>query len=296
MIIKAKPKLATIAKAPHKVSSMTSSILPTSPTSSEVKPNQCVILLIAEPKWGKTHFFMSNPKAVLLAFEEGNKFQRGHKLAIDKWDQSRGRYEGKVDRDGVRHLTAMQAVEALEKESAFEFVIIDTVDMAVKMCSDYFCEAGGKEHPSDLGDYGKGWDKAINTPMRRFLMRILKTGRGVGLITHSKVEVQKFTSGEKARKEMSLGKGPRSLVESQADIIMHGELGLKRLGNRLRDRILVCEGDMDTLAGNRSGTMLPGRYIVSPESPWKQFEKFFTDSKAADLAEREYKTLSKSPK
>lgn len=273
---------------------LTESILPTEATSAQVKPSQCVILLIAEPKWGKSTFFMSNPNALLLGFEAGQKFLRGKKLAIDKWDQKRGRYEGHVDAEGVRHVTAMQAVEALEKDkTSFDFVIIDTVDMAVKMCSDYFCEEGNKEHPSELGDYGKGWDKAINTPMRRMLMRILKTGRGVGLITHSKVEILKFTTGEKARKEMSLGKGPRSLVESQADIIMHGELGLKRSGNRLRDRILVCEGDMDTLAGNRSGTMLPSRYVVDPKDPWGQFEKFFTDKTAADKAEADYKKFSK---
>lgn len=273
--------------------SVHASILPTKSTAAEVKPSQCVILLIAEPKWGKSSFFMSNPNALLLGFEAGQKFLRGKKLAIDKWDQKRGRYEGKIDSEGVRHVTAMQAVDALEKDNAFDFVIIDTVDMAVKMCADYFCELGGKEHPSELGDYGKGWDQAINTPMRKFLMRILKTGRGVGLITHSKVEVQKFTSGEKARKEMSLGKGPRYLCESQADIIMHGELGRKRSGNRLRDRILVCEGDMDTLAGNRSGTMLPSRYVVDPAGAWAQFAKFFTDKTAADKAEADYKKFTK---
>lgn len=284
MIIKSKAK----AKVPLK----SMSILPTKDTASEVNPSQCVILLIAEPKWGKTKFFMSNPNALLLAFEEGHKFQRGKKLAIDRWD-SKGRYDGKIDAEGVRHVTAMQAAEALEDDDAFDFVIIDTVDMAVKMASDYFCEQGRVEHPSDLGDYGKGWDKAINTPLRKFLMRILKTGRGVGLITHSKIEVQKFTSGEKARKEMSLGKGPRYLVESQADIIMHGELGLKRPPNRLRDRILVCEGDMDTLAGNRSGTMLPARYVVDPNKPWQQFATFFKDKSAAEKAEKEYRLKSK---
>lgn len=270
------------------------SILPTQPTASIIKPNSLVILIIAEPKWGKTKFFMSNPKALLLAFEEGHKFQRGKKLAIDCWD-SKFDYKGKTDQEGVKHCTAQQAVEALEEDAsdAFNFVIVDTVDMAVKMSSDFFCEQGRVEHPSDLGDYGKGWDKAINTPLRKWLMRILKTGRGVGLITHSKIEVQKFTNGEKARKEMSLGKGPRSLVESQADIIMHGEFGIKRTGNRLRDRVLVCEGDMDTLAGNRSGTMLPSRYIVSPDNPWKQFEGFFKDEKAASKAEAEYRKFSK---
>lgn len=280
MIIKPKPK--------------TVSILPKVPTQGMIDPAHLVILLIGPPKWGKTKFSMSNPKAIHLGFEEGAKFQRGYKMSIVKWDQKRGHFDAYKNDEGVSCCTAMQAVTALEEDTSdkFNMVVIDTVDMAVKMSSDYFCEIGNVEYPSDLGDYGKGWDKAINSPLRKLIMRILKTQRGVILITHSKTEIAKFTSGEKARKEMSLGKGPRSFCESQADVIMHGELGRKRPGKRLRDRILVCEGDMDTLAGNRSGAMLPERYIVDPENPWKQFERFFRDAKAADIAEAQYRKLT----
>lgn len=277
------------------ITKLASSILPKVPTQSKIDPANLVILIIAPPKWGKTKFGMSNPKAILLAFEEGHKFQRGYKIRIAKWDQKRGAFPIVKDDEGVTTCTAMQALQALQDDDSdkFNMVIVDTVDMAVKMSSDFFCESGNVEYPSDLGDYGKGWDKAINAPIRKFLMGLLKTGRGVVLITHSKTEIAKFTTGEKARKEMSLGKGPRSLCESQADVIMHGELGRKRPGQRLRDRILVCEGDMDTLAGNRSGAMLPERYIVDPVNPWKQFERFFRDPNAAQKAEEFYKKVSR---
>lgn len=270
-------------------------ILPSKPTSSKVDPCNLTILLIGPPKWGKTKFFMSNPNAVLLAFEEGHKFQRGYKIVIDKWEQKKG-YTIKKDSEGCPHMTAMQAVEVLEASDRFDFVIIDTVDMAVKMCSDHFCEQGRVDHPADLGDYGKGWDLAQNSPMRKAILRILKTGRGVGLITHTKLEIQKFTSGEKARKESTLPAGVKRFVESQADVIMHGELGMKQSGNRLRDRVLVCEGDMDTLAGNRTGSLIPNRYIVDPINPWKQFRTFFNDPNAAAKAEAEYRKLTKGKK
>ena len=136
-----------------------------------------------------------------------------------------------------------------------------------------------------MGDYGKGYDVGQNAPFRRFLLRILKTGRGVAMITHTKVEINKWTAGEKARKECSLPGGIRKICESQADIIMHGELGKKQPGLRLRDRILVCEGDMDTLAGNRTNAMLPERYIVSPDNPWKQFTRFFINPESTAKAE-----------
>lgn len=270
-------------------------LLSVKPTIAKINPASLVVMVIAEPKWGKTKFFMSNPNAVLLAFETGHRFQLGNKIEIDKWNQRRGTYDIEKDSEGVPHMTAMQAIDVLEATDRYDFVILDTVDMAAKMCVDYHCEKLGVDHPSDAGDYGKGWDVTINTPMRQFIGRILKTKRGVGLITHSKNEIARFTSGEKARKESTLPTGVAKFCVSQSDIIMHGEFGRKRDGNRLRDRVLVCEGDMDTLAGNRSGAMLPERFIVSPTSPWAQFVKFFSDPKAAEVAELQYRKLTKKP-
>lgn len=266
-------------------------LLPDKPLQSKIRPERLVTWLIAEPKWGKTAFFMSNPNCLLLAFEAGHKFQRGYKIEIDRWDTVKGqpRYPIREDSDGVMHMTAMQALDVLTSTKRFDFVAIDTVDMATKMCADHFCEQGRVEHISDLGDWGKGQDKGQNTPMRRFILGILKTGRGVGLISHTKVEINKFTRGEQARKESRLPAGVRYICESQADIIMHGELGKKRPGERLRDRILVCEGDLDTLAGNRTGAMLPERYIVTRGKQWEQFCSFFTNPMAANKAEREFR-------
>lgn len=268
-------------------------ILPSEPLESKVNPSGLVFFLIGPPKWGKTTFFMSNPNCLLLGFEEGHKFQRGFKITIDKWDQNKGRYPITEDKDGVMHMTAQQALEALQATKRYDFIAIDTVDMAAKMCVDYYTEIGGVESLEELGTFGKGYDKGQNTPMRRFISGLLKTGRGVGLISHTKTTIEKFTSGEKARKESTLPKGVKLLCETQADIIMHGEFGLRRSGQRLRDRILVCEGDMDTLAGNRSGAMLPSRYIVRKEKSWDHFCTFFKDPNATEKAEQLCKKLSK---
>jgi AAA domain len=270
-------------------------LLPDEPLEAKIDPSNLVIFLIAPPKWGKTSFFMSNPNCLHLGFEEGAKFQRGFKIAIDKWD-SNSRYANKLDRDGVMHMTAMQALQQLQNSSKFNFVAIDTVDMATKQCTDWFCEEGGKEHIGDLGDYGKGYDIGQNAPMRKFILGILKTGRGVGLISHSKTTLEKFTSGEKARKESTLPSGVKKLCETQADIIMHGEYGNKQPGAKMRDRVLVCEGDMDIQAGNRSGAMLPARYVLSRTKQWDQFVKFFTDPEAEVRETKRYKILSAAAK
>lgn len=263
-------------------------LLPQKDTMTRVNPALLVTLLIAEPKFGKTRFFASNPNGVGLFFEPGYKFVKGKKIIIDKWDH-KGHYPIKIDADGDPHMTAMQALEALEAADLYDMAYVDTVDMATKMCIDYYCGKAGKEHPSDMGDWGKGWEKAQNNPMRQFLLRLQKTGRGVGLITHTKTEVAKFSSGEKARKSSTLPSGIMRLCYSQADIILHGELGRRRPGNRQRDRILVCEGDEDVEAGNRTGALLPERYIVHPKNQWAQFTKFFKHPKFAEQAEAEYR-------
>lgn len=265
-------------------------ILPDKPLISKITPQALVMLLIGPPKWGKTAFGMSNPDAILLGFEEGSKFQRGYKISIDKWHEKN--YDIWMDQDKVNHMTCLQAVDALEATDRYNMVILDTADMMAKMCMDYHCDKLGVEHPQDAGDYGKGWDVTLNSPMRKMILRILKTGRGVLMLTHTKLEIARFTSGERARKESTLPSGVKRFVESQADIIMHGELGRKRGGNRLRDRILVCEGDMDTLAGSRAGNIFPERYIVKPKDQWKQFCEFFSNPKAAELAEREYRKFA----
>lgn len=261
------------------------------PTKPKINPSFLVVEIIGPPKWGKTKFFMDNKRACLLAFETGHKFQTGFKIEIDCWKAKN--YPITKDSDKVPHMTAMQALDVIEASDAFDFVSIDTVDMATRMCKEYMLDQKNLEHESDMA-MGKGYEIIINAPMRQFILRILKSGKGVGLITHTKVEVERYSTGEKARKESTLPKGVKAFVESQADVIMHGELGKRRGTNRLRDRIMVCDGDMDILAGNRSGGMLPQRYIVDPVAPWKQFAAFFSDPTACDKAELDYKRAYRS--
>lgn len=249
-----------------------------------------VTLLIAPPKWGKTTFFTDNPNSILLAFETGHRFRKANKIEIVGWHDKT--HDIEKDKEGVPRMMVTQALDVIEATERYDFVIFDTVDMAAQLCSDYHCKKLGIQHPSDL-TYGKGWDQALNKPMRQIITRMLKSGRGVGLITHTKNEIARFTTGEMARKESTMPSGVAKFCISQADMMMHGEMGKKRDGLKQRDRIMVTEGDQDTLAGNRSGTLLPERYIVDPEHPWQQFVSFFKNPAAAIKAEKAYRSIYK---
>ncbi len=258
--------------------------LPTAATIEPVDPARLCGLLIGEPKVGKTTFLASNPDVLFLCFEAGHAFVKAHKFIITGWDKRRGvesKYTGKEE-----HGTFMEAIALIEKSKKFGTIVIDTADMAAKMCMDFFSAKKGVEHISDIGDWGKGWDVGLNTPFRQAFLRLQATGRGVWCITHSAKDVARYTNSEQARKETSLPKGVIKILASQADLIMHFVMGKKRKGKKHRDRIMVCGSDPDILAGNRTGGTIPERYIVQPYDQWQQFVEFFNNPEASAKAAR----------
>lgn len=271
--------------------------LPQQATIEAPDPAKLNYLVIAPPKFGKTTFLCSIPDALLMAFEQGHAFQRAYKLVIDSWDKKVTEENPAVWQEeesadgtpGLIHATMVKAVEILEASDRFSFVIIDTVDMAAKMCLDYFLKKYGWAHAKEGGDYGVGHDIAQNTPFRQMVGRIMRTGRGVGFITHSEVKKNEL----QAKKETTLPNGVYKFLHTQADIIMHGTFGIKRKGYRYRDRVFQIEGDEETLAGNRVRNLqLPAKYVVDPEDPWSQWTTFFVDSTAVASAEEDLRQAS----
>lgn len=256
------------------------------PRLNKANPLSLVYLAIAPPKWGKTTTFCDFPDALLIAFERGYQFQTIPTIFIDDWD-IKG-FTPYQDDDGVNHFTMKLLEKVLMATDKHRFLIFDTADMAAKKCSDYHCRQNGWAHAQDGGDFGKGYDIAQNTPFRQLVNSMLATGRGVAFLTHSEIKTAKLAGKDKAKRETTLPGGIHKFLHSQADIIMHGSFGVRQKGKKYRDRIVQTEGDAETLAGTRTRDLnLPPRYIVNPESPWKQWSEFFTDPTAAERATAE---------
>lgn len=277
-------------------------LLPTTATKAVRRPERLKYLMMTEPKWGKTTFFCGVPNALLLAFEEGHAFIEAKKIVIDKWDVGlKVRTQGgswSVDDDGNTHASAMEVIEALEIECPYDFIIIDTVDMASKMCTDYECEKNGVSHPSDGGDFGKGWAILQTDPFRRFFGRIVKLGVGIGCTTHIAVREDQKTKA--IRRESSLPTGIQKFIHTQADMLINGSFGRKRKGEVERDRVISFDGSNEVLAGSRvRGVHLPKKFILKPPThtdhsvPWKQWATFFDDPSGATAkaAEQVYERL-----
>lgn len=269
-------------------------LLPTTKVSTNTNPLSLVYTLIAEPKWGKTTWFSQFPNALLVAFEQGHSFIEGYKVVIDAWAEKNSAVI--TDGNGLTHMTFLDFVEILTASDQYDFIIIDTADMAAKMCVDYNMRQIGIKHPSDM-DFGKGYEMGLNAPFRQAMGRIIKSGRGIGFITHTETKDARFSSGKKARKECTLPGGVVKFVIPQSDVVLHGKFGIMNNKTKKRDRILVTEGSDDMLAGTRvqGKISLPSRFIVDKNNPWEQWNSFFNDSEASTKAEQQYTASTRAP-
>ena len=261
------------------------SLLPQTKNESIPNPLSLVYLFIAPPKWGKTTWMCNIPDSLLLAFERGASFQKAYKISIKGWA---GDDEIEEDEEGVKFMTMEMVMKLLEKSDRFPFIIFDTADMAAKICSDYFCKRNNLQHVSEGGDFGKGYDILQNSPFRQLVGSIMRTGRGIGFITHSTVNTVELKGQKKSKRETSLPGGIYKFIHTQADVIMHGSFGIRQKGNKHYDRIIQTAGDEETLAGSRCSVKIPSKFIMDSTDPWKQWTNFFENPNAAAEAERDY--------
>ena len=260
--------------------------LPTKPTVALHTIEQAKILAVAPPGWGKTEMAMANPDTILIGCEEGHAAVGGYKLIIDAWKGS----DPWVDRLGIQHLSFCDAVALLQKEKQrFNMATIDTLDALIKMLLEYTLGKKRVEHATDLGDYGKGWDLAQNTPFREQFNKLIKTGRGIFAITHEKIQDKTFQKGVVSKRETTLPKGIYDMVFAQFDMVIHGMFGKVRKPNKTRDRLAFSEGSENMLAKNRGG-YLPPAWIVPRDigARWKQLSEFFSSEKAREKAFKEF--------
>jgi hypothetical protein len=266
-------------------------LLPQAPTEAITDPRRLKYLIIGPPKWGKTSFLCAVPDSILLATEEGHAFHKTHKVIIDVWDRPlKEKNQGwGEDEDKNLHTSMVEAVETICASDRFQFVIIDTADMAAKMCLDFHYDKLGVNHASEAGDYGKGWDVALTQPFRKQIGKLMKSGRGIGFITHTQVVTRRIGTSEMSRAETTLPSQVQKFLHTQADMIIHGRFGKLRPGMKERDRIISLDGSNEILAGSRVRHItLPKKFIVDPDKPWEQWKSFFEDEEASLAAEKQY--------
>ncbi len=108
--------------------------LPTTKTKPTTDLAKQSILLYGVPKLGKSSFASQFPEAMFFECEPGLNHLEVFKVPTYSWE------------------AFLEACKLLAKgDHNFKTLVIDTVDNAFKMCSDYVCAKHGIEYEGDMG-------------------------------------------------------------------------------------------------------------------------------------------------
>ena len=225
--------------------------LPENPSKPETDLGKYSTLLYGREKIGKTSFAAQFPDAFFLMCEPGGKALSIYKRNVMNWAQLRG------------------YVDLLEQNKGqFKTVVVDTVDMAAQMCVKYVCEKLAISHPSDE-EWGKGW-QAVTDEMSSVMSRLLKLGRGVIFISHSKEKELKKRNGTSSHRVIpTMPSQARTVLEPMVDIwayYCYTDEGKRTLH--------IC-GDEHIAAGHRLVDRFKNiKEIPMGSSPLKAYENF----------------------
>jgi hypothetical protein len=198
------------------------------------------ILLFGEKKIGKTTLASMFDRAYFLSTEPGTKALAVFKSDIHDWRSFRA------------------AVKALRKDRTYRTTVVDTVDLAYKMCEKYVCDQLGIEHVSEA-DWGKGWAGVREEFESTLRDLIAAPGKGTILISHAvEKEIKRRDGSKYDRIQPTMANIARDISEAMVDIWAYFSYD----GDR---RTLTIRGDDHITAGHRLQTRFryKGKEVVT---------------------------------
>jgi len=172
--------------------------LPTKRTEIEKDLSKYTIFLYGREKIGKTSLAAQFPDALFLMLEPGGKSLEIYRIDINSWSEF------------------LEAIKLLKASTQFKTIVIDTIDLAFKYCSDYMCKKLAIQHPSDE-DWGKAWGM-IRDEFALSMSSIGKLGRGIVFVSHADEKEIKRLKGEALQISPTLPKQGRKVIEPMVDI------------------------------------------------------------------------------
>lgn len=142
--------------------------LPTVKAKRSIAPETAKVVVYGAPKIGKTTLAANwDPDHVLiLATEPGTSGLEAFVKPIGSWEEFRA-----------------TGGALAQTEHQFKTVVVDTVDVLYKYCTDFVMGQLGIQHPSDAA-YGKGW-AAVRDEFQLRIAKLGATGMGVWFISHA---------------------------------------------------------------------------------------------------------------
>ena len=229
------------------------------------------ILIYGREKIGKTTLAAEFPDAFFLMCEPGGKDLEIFQAPISDWSDFLG------------------YLRALEKSKRFQTVVVDTADLAYKLCEQYCCRKLGIDHPSEE-DWGKGWG-AVRDEFTSAMVRLQNSGRGLLLLSHEREKEFKRKDGSKTHRiGPSMPNGATTVLEPMVDIFAHYDYEGKK-------RVLTIRGDDFITAGTRLTTHFVGveevRLGNSPEEAYAAFVAAYETTTSKRTAKQKAVALQK---
>lgn len=252
--------------------------LPLKPERSVAGLEDAYILIHGEKKIGKTTMAMVEPNTFLLTFDPLQKFlDNVMQRHVPDWKTFMG------------FLTLLEQAAA-KKEYPYKRVVVDGVDIWIRVCQTFLERKLVVEHIGEDGLWGKGYDM-LTYEFSRAVDRIMALPGGVWFISHSNWKEIETRGTRKIIKLLPL-------MKARAEEILVGRVdGWFAYDYWENRRVLVVRGDERTGAGNRmKGHFLTpdGRKVVevpmgdSEESAYANLQAAFANKQTfITIAEQE---------
>lgn len=213
-------------------------MLPTTKTKPKQKLSDLTILLYAPSKFGKSTWCAQAEGALFLACEPGLNSLEVFQVPISSWDD-----------------LLQTCSEISEGKHEFQTIIIDTIDVSYRLCTDYICRKFKIEHESDLG-YGKGY-ALVNNEFQRVLNKLAFLPYGLILVSHTTEREYESRTGKYIRVVPAIAEKARKLVTAMCDLILYGDLELRpdAEGKSVWQRVIRTKPSANYDAGDRTGRL-----------------------------------------
>lgn len=208
--------------------------LPVSKTPPKQKLEEQTILLYGPPKIGKSTLASQFDNPIFLATEAGLNALEVYQAPVPNWDDFLG-----------------YCKEIAVGKHEFKTVVVDTVDMLFKACSEYVRKKNNIQHESDL-DWGKGW-QLVKDEFSRALVKLSLLPYGLVMISHADMIEIKTRTAKISKAVPTLQKSAREIVLGMSDIILYAESIVTDKDGEVR--ILRTKPSENWEAGDRTGRL-----------------------------------------
>ena len=137
----------------------------------------------------------------------------------------------------------------------FKTMVIDTIDNAFRLCSQYICEKHNVEHESDL-PYGKGY-ALVQNEFYRVIHKLSMLPYGLYMVSHAVEKEFETRTGKYVKTVPTIPDKIRKILLGMVDIILFCDIEVTKDndGKPMVRRVMRTKPSKDYEAGDRTGRL-----------------------------------------